>query len=1376
MSASTIQLTPGERGAYGHFFALADPQSTGVVSGNSAVSFFALSGLPSPVLGSIWTFADKDNNGFLTPADFSTALRLIGHAQSGKVVTEDLIQQPGPLPTFKGVTLPPHLAGASISTPSRSSSTIIQPQATGGAFGSQPGNATEIRPEDRARYTRIFAGAGPQHGLLDGEKAKEIFVKSKLPFDKLGAIWTLADTKARGKLDLTDFIVGMHFIQSTMNGSLSSIPTTLPAGLYEKAAGSGLSGLPPSSPLAAQNTGGSASGGLGGPGGYISRQMTGQGGSQFGAPGSPSPSTIRSPPPSLQPQRTGTALFNTPSTIRPNLTGNANWSVSPADKTKADQFFDGLDQDRKGVLEGQAAVPFFMQSGLDEATLAHVWDLSDITQSGSLTRDEFAVAMHLINLKLTGSELPQELPSNLIPPSLRGQSLPQAVNPQETDTQKDLFSLMDDDIDLPVSAASAFAKPAIAPPTAAAPASATTTTSRGAFDSAFDDDFGSSANATPGFTSPKPAAAPIASALSPVPTGTSASGIRSAQPFGDASTEAANQRLALESTQKSLTGLETSKADLTKSNAADAHSIEDLRTRLETVRMRHQTESEAVKALQERQKSQSAELKRLREESVHEESELSRLKAEKDEIEQALMKDREDVREMKSVVAERTKAKEALKAEIEKLKKDARQQKGLVAIGKKQLSQADSDLSKAQDELNAAREQGDVQEHAAHGEVPVVSPQMNPSREAALSPAASIRSNNPFDRFSPSTTAPTQSHTGAFAVGGAAGAVAAGVGAAALSHHDQNEKEGSSTADDPFGLSNAGPRQDETVVAPKSNDAPAGFDDAFGSDLPSSTAPATDSLDAPASSHANVNQSFDDAFADLDQPATSDPTAPEATSEAIPGSFGAVSKAVEEPIDQTTIDAEDRKTGIATTTSAFDESNHVPAPTADEVAANADVDPAFSSASKGKQVARDEDEDSSDDDDEGPEDFVGHGKHFIDSPDEVGNGKDPISNEDVTQKQPVAENAVQAANRFPEIADEEVTSKAPLAPSTVLGNATPTYTANATPLAPSISGTTDAGASVNDAFHDAATDQPSSESAIPNHDRFTTAIDNTESHDIPTQLGNDQRAISPAKTRRAPPAVPLRSGTANSTSQGGFSSAGPFGTSNDQPVPANSATANPMDDFDAAFEDLGPTTSGNGPVGDVGNVTSTSGFDDTFGEADGFDFVPSFSTNNFGSAINEQNKASTTLPGSTNGGAFDGFDSTFENAFEPSVAQSGIAQKGFNPQNAAPAGQTTSNTGSGFSFDDAFVPAEAISTGRTPPQQSTDLPSAITNAAPTLPARSGSTTNAPGSKESAGALPDDAGPVKQLCSMGFTRPDVIKALEKSNYRTDKALERLLAQA
>jgi len=34
-----------------------------------------------------------------------------------------------------------------------------------------------------------------------------------------------------------------------------------------------------------------------------------------------------------------------------------------------------------------------------------------------LDADEFSLAMHLVNLKLEGHELPQELPAHLLPPS-----------------------------------------------------------------------------------------------------------------------------------------------------------------------------------------------------------------------------------------------------------------------------------------------------------------------------------------------------------------------------------------------------------------------------------------------------------------------------------------------------------------------------------------------------------------------------------------------------------------------------------------------------------------------------------------------------------------------------------------------------------------------------------------------------------------------------------------------------------------------------------------------------------------------------------------------------------------------------------------------
>ena len=42
-----------------------------------------VSNLPPSVLGEIWTFADADNNGWLTKKGVAVAVRLIGWAQKG---------------------------------------------------------------------------------------------------------------------------------------------------------------------------------------------------------------------------------------------------------------------------------------------------------------------------------------------------------------------------------------------------------------------------------------------------------------------------------------------------------------------------------------------------------------------------------------------------------------------------------------------------------------------------------------------------------------------------------------------------------------------------------------------------------------------------------------------------------------------------------------------------------------------------------------------------------------------------------------------------------------------------------------------------------------------------------------------------------------------------------------------------------------------------------------------------------------------------------------------------------------------------------------------------------------------------------------------
>lgn len=128
--------------------------------------------------------------------------------------------------------------------------------------------------------------------------------------------------------------------------------------------------------------------------------------------------------------------------------GNQQWDVTSEAKATSDRFFAQLDQQNRGTIEGDVAVPFMLQSQLDEGTLATIWDLSDIRHEGKLDRDMFAVAMHLINNKLAGKDLPASLPNSLVPPSLRqefGGGQQEVLDNGPSNATKDLFDLFADD-------------------------------------------------------------------------------------------------------------------------------------------------------------------------------------------------------------------------------------------------------------------------------------------------------------------------------------------------------------------------------------------------------------------------------------------------------------------------------------------------------------------------------------------------------------------------------------------------------------------------------------------------------------------------------------------------------------------------------------------------------------------------------------------------------------------------------------------------------------------------------------------------------------------------------------------------------------------
>ena len=56
-----------------------------------------------------------------------------------------------------------------------------------------------------------------------------------------------------------------------------------------------------------------------------------------------------------------------------SLSQSSDWVVTPDIKAKYDTYFEGIDNDRDGIVNGEQARGIFMASGLPSNVLAHVW-------------------------------------------------------------------------------------------------------------------------------------------------------------------------------------------------------------------------------------------------------------------------------------------------------------------------------------------------------------------------------------------------------------------------------------------------------------------------------------------------------------------------------------------------------------------------------------------------------------------------------------------------------------------------------------------------------------------------------------------------------------------------------------------------------------------------------------------------------------------------------------------------------------------------------------------------------------------------------------------------------------------------------------------
>ncbi|KAK4699907.1 hypothetical protein P7C70_g6347, partial [Phenoliferia sp. Uapishka_3] len=986
-----------------------------------------------------------------------------------------------------------------------------------------------------------------------------------------------------------------------MNGSLPTLPTVLNPTLYASALSPNLNLNPSaSSPLPTP-----------------SRLAS----SASNPPGSP---LRQSSMASIQAQNTGYSAFrNTSAPVA--APAQIPWEITASEKADSDKFFDEVDTGRRGAIEGEAAVGFFSQSGLPIEQLAKVWDLADIRESGALNKEEFAVALKLIRDNLAGKPLPEVLPLGLTPPSLRrggATTQAQAQAPAVSQPQRDLLDLMDDEplAPLPSQGTGQQQYPTTLSPQgtgqyptssifpqntgnrAVAPQS-TGTSNSGLQGTIFPQATGQSQNLTPQGTGLGSSTAPRA-IVPPKSSGNffddNDDADQSAKLSADSVT-LGNLQNEYNSTTAAVTKLAHTRSELESSLSSTTSAINELQVKLSQARAAHETERTMVEDLQRRHGEQAQLLARQRTELITAESDLSALRVERTEIEGNYLRDKEDVRDMKKKMAEIALENKILKEELEKKRKEARQQKGLVAISRKQLMTAEAEREKLHAQIGSVEKdvaaepeeeeeespfdfgQGTTTGHHVEAAVPLpVSP-----APAMASPTSSIRSTNPFDRFSPISAvtspmaSPAISHiptpsppahpptssslpvAAAVAVG--AGAVAAvtalGAGVAGVLGVTAEQRKEESGEDattpvpasheaDPFGL-----------PATSSGEAE---QDPFG--LPASGEVEKDPFGLPTSESKNAfDSTFDDGFGDDFSKAPVETIAPTATG---------------------STDFEDAFSEVDNGTRERAEGDHAAAST-------------VSAEGKGKGVARqaEEEPESSDDENEIEEAVPsGHGTRELSegsraSP-QVGTSTSDSGESFVHVSAPAAESEMDT--KFPALE----TLAEPTIPAAAERSISP--------------------ASELDTFEDAAADSGSPVS--------------------PT-FGADS-AVS-GKKRPAPP-PPARIVTSQpSASPTAFDDA--FGDSFGS-APAGTTSKAPLDDFDDAFADLPPPVEAAHGLG-TSSFTSANTRDadfDTFD--DDFSFKPAFEAPTSTTHTPFVDSPSTLAHPSS---AFDDSFASFDQAFEP---------------------------------------------------------------------------------------------------------------------------------
>ncbi|VDK41697.1 unnamed protein product [Anisakis simplex] len=261
----------------------------GLVSGEQTKALFMKSGLPAQILAQIWQLADYNKDGKVDRHEFSIAMHLIRAVMAGVPLPPTLpdtmkpksttpafgnilsttsspigIMQPPPssmathqrlgmsFDASAGKSLPTGLTGLMMggitasSIPSTPAGGVMMmqqptsfqphiptasltPQSQSPAFGRQQ-NDWSIAHANKLKYCQQFNQLDKGRvGSLSGVHARNVLAQSQLPNITLAEIWNLSDVNKDGRLNVEEFCIAMHLIDSVKAGF--ALPKILPSEL-----------------------------------------------------------------------------------------------------------------------------------------------------------------------------------------------------------------------------------------------------------------------------------------------------------------------------------------------------------------------------------------------------------------------------------------------------------------------------------------------------------------------------------------------------------------------------------------------------------------------------------------------------------------------------------------------------------------------------------------------------------------------------------------------------------------------------------------------------------------------------------------------------------------------------------------------------------------------------------------------------------------------------------------------------------------------------------------------------------------------------------------------------------------------------------------